>query len=133
MYERIRSNIEKTWGLIAFFTLLIAVVGFFFGYFLGVGWWGLVVAVLFAIAMSWGSYFSSDKIALAAARAKPAQGPEYKQLHDIVAELTIAAGLPAPPRLFVIEDDAPNAFATGRDPKHAAIAATSGLLQKMNR
>jgi heat shock protein HtpX len=71
-------------------------------------------------------------VALAASRAKPADGPEYRRYHNLVEGLCIAAGLPKP-RLYVVEDAAPNAFATGRNPKHAALAVTTGLLQTMNR
>jgi heat shock protein HtpX len=88
--------------------------------------------VLIAIAMAWGSYFYSDKVALAASRARPADGPEYARYHNLVEGLCIAAGLPVP-RLYVVNDPAPNAFATGRNPKHAAIAVTTGLLETMNR
>ena len=77
-------------------------------------------------------YFYSDKIALAASRAKPADGPEYQRYHNLVEGLCIAAGLPKP-RLYVVDDPAPNAFATGRNPKHAALAVTTGLLEMMNR
>jgi heat shock protein HtpX len=82
--------------------------------------------------MAFGSYFNSDRIALAATRAKPADETEYRRYHNLVEGLCIAAGLPKP-RLYVVQDEAPNAFATGRDPKHAAVAVTTGLLQKMNR
>src|SRR5262249_29368698 len=77
-------------------------------------------------------YFYSDRVALAASRAKPAEGPEYQRYHNLVEGLCIAAGLPKP-RLYVVDDPAPNAFATGRNPKHAALAVTTGLLEKMNR
>src|SRR5690242_20955339 len=82
--------------------------------------------------MAWGSYFYSDRVALAASRAKPAEGPEYQRYHNLVEGLCIAAGLPKP-RIYIVDDPAPNAFATGRNPKHAAIAVTTGLLAMMNR
>jgi heat shock protein HtpX len=82
--------------------------------------------------MTWGSYFSSDKIALSMSHAKPADPEHYAQLHNIVEGLSIAAGIPKP-RVYVVEDSAPNAFATGRNPAHAAIAVTTGLLEKMKR
>lgn len=85
-----------------------------------------------AIVMTWGSYFASDKIALSMSRAKLADGPRYSQLHNIVEGLALAAGIPKP-RVYVIDDTAPNAFATGRNPEHAAIAVTTGLLARMNR
>ena len=132
MYERIASNVRKTWMLIAVFTVLVVAVGFVVGYFTDTGWWASAAAVIFAILMTWGSYFSSDKIALAVSRAKPAEGARYNQLHNVVEGLSIAAGIPKP-RVYVVEDEAPNAFATGRNPEHGAIAVTTGLLAKMNR
>src|SRR4051794_38139217 len=82
--------------------------------------------------MSVVAYWKSDAVALSMSRARPADPVEFARLHNIVEGLCIAAGLPKP-RVYVVDDDAPNAFATGRDPKHAAIAATTGLLEKMNR
>ncbi len=96
------------------------------------GWVGIVVAFVLAIALAVGSYGNSDKVALAVTRAKPADPQVYARLHNLVEGLCISSGLPMP-RLYVIDDPAPNAFATGRNPKHAAIAVTSGLLEKMNR
>ena len=116
------------------FVLLVAVVGFAAGLQVGsdFAFYGVAIAAVIAIAMSWGSYFNSDKIALAMSRAKPASESDYAQYHNIIDGLCIAAGMPKP-RLYVVQDDAPNAFATGRNPEHAAIAVTTGLLAKMNR
>ena len=91
-----------------------------------------MIVVVIAMALAWCSYFNSDKVALAASRAKPADETEYRRYHNLVEGLCIAAGLPKP-RLYVVDDPAPNAFATGRNPKHAALAVTTGLLEKMNR
>jgi heat shock protein HtpX len=132
VYERISSNVRKSWLLILAFTAFALLIGWLVGYYLGIGWWGLAIAAGISIAMSWGSYFSSDRIALAMSRAKPAEGPRYQQLHNLVEGLCLAGGLPKP-RVYVVEDSAPNAFATGRNPEHAAIAVTTGLLAKMNR
>lgn len=132
MYDRIASNVRKTWGLMFLFVLLVAALGWVAGYWTGWGYYGVLVAVAIAVLMSWGSYFSSDKIALSMSRAKPADPNEYAQLHNIVDGLAIAAGLPKP-RVYVVDDPAPNAFATGRNPEHAAVAVTSGLLGLMNR
>jgi heat shock protein HtpX len=99
---------------------------------LGFGYVGVAIAIVIAIAMAWGSYFYSDRVALAASRARPADGPEYARYRNLAEGLCIAAGLPVP-RLYVVDDPAPNAFATGRNPKHAALAVTTGLLEKMNR
>ena len=93
---------------------------------------GIVIAAVLAIGSAAFGYFNSDTIALAASRAKPADEATYRRYHNLVEGLCIAAGLPKP-RLYVIDDPAPNAFATGRDPNHAAVAVTTGLLEKMNR
>jgi len=92
----------------------------------------VIIAVVVAAALAIGSYWKSDSIALAMARAQPASIEEFPRLHNIIDGLCIASGLPKP-RLYVVQDDAPNAFATGRDPNHAAVAVTTGLLEKMNR
>lgn len=133
MYERVSSNVRKTWLLIFVFLLMVMGVGWAFSYFFPQ--WGpipLIIAVVVAIAMTWGSYFSSDKIALSMSRAKPADPQRDRQLINIVESLSIAAGIP-PPRVYVVEDSAPNAFATGRNPEHAAVAVTRGLMAKMSR
>lgn len=132
MYERIASNVRKTWGLIFVFVVLTVLIGWVVGEFLGIGFWGLGGAVAFAVLMTWGSYFASDKVALSMSHAQPADATEYQQLHNIVEGLSIAAGIPKP-RVYVVNDDAPNAFATGRNPEHAAIAVTTGLMQKLDR
>src|SRR5687767_4169042 len=132
MYERIASNVRKTWGLIFMFILLTVLIGWVVGEFMDIGFWGLGGAVVFAVAMTWGSYFASDKIALSMSRAQPADEREHAQLHNIVEGLSIAAGIPKP-RVYVVEDQAPNAFATGRNPEHAAIAVTTGLMEKLDR
>lgn len=132
MYEQISKNKRRTFLLLFFFVALIAGVALAFNFLLGFGAIGVAIAIGFAIAMAWGSYFYSDRVALAASRARPAEGPEYRRYHNLVEGLCIAAGLPKP-RLYVVDDPAPNAFATGRNPKHAALAVTTGLLEKMNR
>ncbi|HEY7438446.1 MAG TPA: M48 family metalloprotease [Acidimicrobiia bacterium] len=132
MYEQIARNKRRTFLMLAAFVLLIALVAVALGYLFQAGAAIVPIAIVIAIAMAWGSYFYSDKVALAASRAKPADGPEYLRYHNLVEGLCIAAGLPKP-RLYVVDDPAPNAFATGRNPKHAAVAVTTGLLEKMNR
>jgi heat shock protein HtpX len=132
VYDRIAGNVRKSWALVAVFFLLTGAIGYLFGYFTGLGLWGLAAAVTFSVFMSWGSYFASDKIALSVSRAKPADETRYAQLHNVVEGLSLAAGIPKP-RVYVVEDSAPNAFATGRSPEHAAVAVTTGLLQKMSR
>jgi heat shock protein HtpX len=111
---------------------LLGLVGY------GLGWyfrWGTGIYVLFGLLIVGYNlilYYSSDRLALAVNGAKPADASEFYQLHNIVEEVAIAAGVPKP-KIYVIDTDAPNAFATGRNPSHASIAVTRGLLQMMNR
>ena len=132
MYERVASNVRKTWLLIFVFVVLVLAVGWVFGEFMQIGLWGLGGAAIFAVFMTWGSYFASDKIALSMSRAQPADPVKHAQLHNLVEGLSIAAGIPKP-RVYVVEDAAPNAFATGRNPEHAAVAVTTGLMEKLTR
>ena len=133
MYEQIAANKRKTILLIAGFVLLLSLVGAAFVFILGNGSpIGLAVVAVIVIVSSVVSYYNSDKAALAISRAKPADPQQYARLYNLVEGLCIASGLPMP-RLYIIEDDAPNAFSTGRNPKHAAVAVTTGLLAKMNR
>lgn len=132
MYEQVGRNKRRTFLLLAAFVIFIFLIALAFNFLLGFGVVGVVIAVVIATAMAFVSYFESDKIALAATRAYPADPTQFQRYHNLVEGLCIAAGLPKP-RLYVVDDPAPNAFATGRNPKHAAIAVTSGLLEKMNR
>src|SRR5437764_9681012 len=118
--------------MLAAFVALVMVVAVAFDLLFGGGPTGIVIAVAIALVLAWGSYYNSDKIAIAASRAQPADETEYRRYHNLVEGLCIAAGLPKP-RLYVVDDPAPNAFATGRNPKHAALAVTTGLLEIMNR
>ena len=118
--------------LIATFVVLVAAAVWAVNVLLGYGAVGLVIAVLVAGGAAFLAYWKSDSIALAMSHARPADPQAYARFHNVVEGLCIAAGLPKP-RLYVVEDSAPNAFATGRDPRHAALAVTTGLLEKMNR
>ena len=132
MYDLIRANKRRSVLLIIAFMAVVAVVGFAFGLVFGNGIAATIVALVIGAVVAFVSYWKADKIALAVSRARPADPQEYARLHNIVEGLCIAGGLPKP-GVYVIDDPAPNAFATGRDPKHAAIAVTTGLLEKMNR
>ena len=132
-YREIRRNKLRTAAILGGFVLLIVLVGAAIDLLIGSGSGVLIViAFVIAVGMAFVSYYYSDRVALAAARAKPADGPEYARYHNLVEGLCIAAGLPKP-KLYVVDDPAPNAFATGRNPKHSSLAVTSGLLQMMNR
>lgn len=132
MFDQITANKRRTAVLIAAFVLLIVLVVWAFNLLLGFGWAGLVIALVVAGVGSVAAYWKSDAVALAMSHARPADPVQYARLHNVVEGLCIAAGLPKP-RVYIVDDPAPNAFATGRDPKHAAIAVTTGLLEKMNR
>ena len=132
MFDEITSNKRRSAVMIAAFLVVVAAVAWAFAQVIGFGPWGIAIAVVVAVGSSFLSYWKSDAVALAMSHARPADPTTYARLHNLVEGLCIASGLPKP-RLYVVEDDAPNAFATGRDPKHAAIAVTTGLLEKMNR
>ncbi len=132
MYEQIASNKRKSFFLILFFLCLIFGLAWLFGQLTDWGPYGLTLAVVIAVAMTFGSYYSSDKIVLAISRAKPVEKKDYPYLYNVVEGLAIAAGLPKP-RCYIIDDTAPNAFASGRNPKNSVIVVTKGLLEKLNR
>ena len=130
MYEAIRSNRVRSYLLLFLMVLVIFAIGWAFSLYYGQA--GIWIAAIFALVSTWGGYYYSDKIVLAMSRAREVTAEEEPHLHNTVEGLAIAAGLPKP-RVYVIEDTATNAFATGRDPAHAAVAVTRGLLEKMNR
>ncbi len=114
------------------FVLVLVLVGMAVGVLIGNGTFGTLIALAIASVTAFVSYWKSDSIALRMSRAVPADPVVYKRLHNLVEGLCIAGGLPKP-RVYIVHDPAPNAFATGRNPKNAAIAVTTGLLEKMNR
>jgi len=132
MYEQITKNKWKSFFLILFFLCLIFAISWAFGEVTGWGTQGLIIAGIIAVAMTFGSYYASDKIVLAISRARPVKKEDYPYLYNVVEGLAIAAGLPKP-RCYVIDDTAPNAFASGRNPENSVIVVTTGLLQKLNR
>jgi heat shock protein HtpX len=134
--DRIAANKRNSLLLIAVFLTFIAV----FGYVIGYAWIGDPVSALFGLVLAFVvgtisgivSYYAGDRMMIAASRAKEVTHDEAPQLFNVVEEMAIASGLPMP-KVYIIEDSAPNAFATGRDPEHASVAVTSGLLEKLNR
>jgi heat shock protein HtpX len=132
VFDQVATNKRRSALLVAGFVVFVLVLGWAVQALLGFGWFALVAALVLAVAMSFGAYWKSDVIALRMSHARAADPTEHARLHNLVEGLCIAGGLPKP-RLYVVDDDAPNAFATGRDPKHAAIAVTTGLLGKLNR
>lgn len=132
MYDQIAFNKLKSAAMVGVFVLLVLAVGWAFGYLMEGGPLGLVLALGFSVVMAWTSYWYSDRIVLTMSRARPASRDTEPYLVNVVEGLSIAAGLPAP-KVYIIEDPAPNAFATGRNPQNAAIAVTRGLLDKLDR
>lgn len=131
LYTHRTENISKTWALMFVFLCIVIAVGWAISYYYnnpGI----LIFAVVLAVAMNIFSYWFSDTIVIAMAGAKPADGPEFVELNRVVENLCITAGLPKP-KVYVINDPAPNAFATGRSANHASVAVTTGLLQMMDR
>lgn len=131
IYQQIAKNVRMSWLLIFAFVLLVSVVGYVFAraydnYFIVIG------AIGFATLMSFFSYYYSDKVVLSMTGAREATREEFPHFVNSVEGLAIAAGMPVP-KIYVMDDPSPNAFATGRDPEHAVVCATTGLLQIMNR
>jgi heat shock protein HtpX len=134
IYDAAAANRWRTVALVAVFTAIVSLLAYFVGeYFApGGGIAALPLAVGFSGVSAAGSYFAGDKIVLGQSQARELKDGEEPQLRNIVETLAIGLGI-QPPKLYVIEDSAPNAFATGRDPKHASIAVTRGLLDKLDR
>ncbi len=132
MYEQITSNKRKSVFLIFFFLVLIFVLSWVFAQMFNFGRYAYVLAIVLAVVMTFGSYFASDKLVLAVSKARPISQKDYPHLYNVVEGLAIAAGIPKP-RCYIIDDTAPNAFASGRNPKNAIVVVTTGLLDKLNR
>ncbi len=132
MYEAIAQNKRRSILLIAGAILLLGAVGFGIGYLFSSGIVGLVVAIVIAAGLSIGSYRYGDRVVLASTRAREVTQEQEPRLHNVVEGISLAAGIPKP-RVYVVPEQAPNAFATGRDPEHSSIAVTQGLLDMMNR
>lgn len=114
--------------MIAIFIIFILALGFAFSYFYEFGYGGLAIVVMIAIGMSFASYYSGDKVALTTAGAKgPITKEQNSYVYNMVENLCITAGIPMP-KVYLIQDDSPNAFATGRDPEHASVAITTGAI-----
>lgn len=137
IFERqIAANIRGTWLLMLCFIIILTAIVWAVGQLTGAGEFAIVLAVVAAVVAffaSWYSYYNSDALVLSMSHARPAAQAEFPFLINTLEGLTLAAGLPAVPRAYVIDDGAPNAFATGRDPQHAAVAVTTGLLAKLDR
>ena len=131
LYTHQEQNIWKTWFLMTAFFVLVMLIGWV------VSWYYdnpsiLYIAVIFSVAMNVTSYWFSDKIVLKLAGARPATREEYRDLWNIVENLSITAGLPMP-KLYIVNDPSPNAFATGRNKEHAVVAVTTGILPLLSK
>jgi heat shock protein HtpX len=131
LYTHQDSNIRKTWLLMAFFLAGVVLLGWFISLYFN-DTTILYVAVAFALMMNVGAYWFSDSIVISLTGARAVSKQEAPELYRVVANLSITAGLPLP-KVYVVDDPAPNAFATGRDPQHAAVAVTTGLLSILDR
>ncbi|MEK9167249.1 MAG: M48 family metalloprotease [Patescibacteria group bacterium] len=131
MYNQIDSNKRRTTYLFLFFSIFIIGIGWAFSY-VYQSQVILFIAVAIAVFQSWFSYYFSDSVSLAVSGAREAPEEQFRELHRLVENLAITSGLPKP-KIYVINDPSPNAFATGRNPKHASIAVTTGLLQVMEK
>ena len=131
LYTLSDKNKRSTYILMTVFLIFVIALGYVFATVMESSFI-LWFAVIFSIVMSVGSYWYSDKIVLAMSKAKLVEFEDNKELYRLVENLCITAGLPLP-KIYIIDDAAPNAFATGRDPEHAVVAVTRGLLQKLNR
>ena len=131
LYTHQGENIRKTWFLMGIFLVLIIAIGYAVSWYLGDPSI-MYIAVIFALIMNVGSYWYSDKIVLSMTGAMPADPVRHRDLINVVETLSITAGLPMP-KVYVVSDPAPNAFAMGRNPEHAVVCATTGLLAILNR
>ena len=131
MFESIKKNKRESLFIIFVFIVVITLIVYYICMALNLGLLSIIIALGFSIISAWSSYYYSDKIILKLNNARPATREENLQLVNILDSLVIASGLTTTPKLYVVDDAQPNAFATGRDPEHSAICVTTGLLSKL--
>ncbi len=132
MYEDIRNNKIKTGIIVSIFLIVITLIIYYICMAFDLGIFSIVIALIFSISTSWASYYYSDKIVLSVNRAHEASPEIQQKLNNILDGLMISSGLEHRPKLYVVDDMQPNAFATGRNPEHSAICVTTGLLNKLD-
>ncbi len=132
MFETSKKNKFESGVIIGIFILVITLIVYYICHALRLGTMSIVIALIFSIGSAWASYYYSDKIVLSLNKARPATKEEDQQIVNILDALMITSGLPNKPRLYVVEDAQPNAFATGRNPQNAVICVTTGLLEKLD-
>lgn len=132
MFNITKKNKIESGIIISVFILVITLIVYYICNSLELGTFSIIIALIFSIGTSWASYYYSDKIVLASCKARPANKEEDQKLVNILDALMITANLPKKPDLYVVADSQPNAFATGRNPEHAVICVTTGLLEKLD-
>ena len=132
MFKTVKKNKFESAIIVSIFIIAVTLIIYYICNALNLGELSIFIALIFSIASAWSSYYYSDKIVLASCKARPATKEEDLKLVNILDALMVTAGLPKKPDLYVIEDAQPNAFATGRNPEHAVICVTTGLLEKLN-
>lgn len=132
MFETSKKNKFESGLIVGIFILIITLIAYYICHALRLGTMSIVIALIFSIGSAWASYYYSDKIVLSLNKARPATKREDQKLVNILDALMVTAGLPNKPRLYVVDDSQPNAFATGRNPQNAVICVTTGLLEKLD-
>ena len=132
MFETSKKNKFESGMIVGIFILVITLIVYYICHALRLGTMSIFIAFIFSIGSAWASYYYSDKIVLSLNKARPATKEEDQKLVNILDALMVTAGLPNKPRLYVVDDAQPNAFATGRNPQNAVICVTTGLLEKLD-
>ncbi len=132
MFNSSKKNKFESGIIISIFIIIITLITYYICNALELGNLSIIIALIFSLVSAWGSYYYSDKIVLATCKARPATKEEDLKLVNILDALMVSSGLSKKPDLYVVEDSQPNAFATGRNPEHAVICVTTGLLEKLN-
>ena len=131
MFDSIKKNKKESFFIVTMFVLVITLIIYYICNALDFGPISIIIALTFSIISAWSSYYYSDKIVLSLNKARPATKEENLQLVNILDALVVASGLKCTPKLYVVEDSQPNAFATGRNPENSVICVTTGLLEKL--
>lgn len=131
MFDVVKKNKNESMLIIAIFIIVISLIVYYICMAFDLGILSIIIALIFSIASAWGSYYYSDKIVLSLNKARPATREENLKLVNILDSLVVASGIGSTPKLYVVEDPQPNAFATGRSPEHAVICVTTGLLERL--
>lgn len=132
MFNAIKRNKRESAIIIGIFIIAITLIVYYICNALNLGMFSIIIALIFSIGSAWASYYYSDKIVLSSCKARPATKEEDLKLVNILDSLMVTADLPKKPDLYIVEDSQPNAFATGRNPEHAVVCVTTGLLEKLD-